>query len=150
MNRELIVKATECKPYTAIGNNLKSVTPAKQFRPHIPCVEPNLEIQINFGGSFFDEKENEVYFLAAIGQFPKYHAACNYEKANGPYVLKFLDMYVEKQGIHRFIRLDQANCLVGNQVQTFCNRNDIEIIEAPFNDHRAIGFVERLIQTFKN
>ena len=48
MNRELIVKATECKPCTAIGKNLKSVIPATQFGPHIPCVEPNQENQIDF------------------------------------------------------------------------------------------------------
>ena len=56
MNRELIVKATECKTCTAIGKNLKSVIPAKQFRPHIPCVELNQEIQIDFGGPSFDTK----------------------------------------------------------------------------------------------
>ena len=40
--------------------------------------------------------------------------------------------------------------MVGNQVKTFCNKNNIDIIEAPVNDHRAIEFVERLIQTIKN
>ena len=69
MHSELIVRATECKPCTVIGKNLKSVIPAKQFNPHIPCVEPNQEIQIDFGGPIFDEKGNEVYFLAAIDRF---------------------------------------------------------------------------------
>ena len=50
MNRELIGKATECKPCTAIGKNLISVFPAQQFIPHIPCVEPNQALQIDFGG----------------------------------------------------------------------------------------------------
>ena len=118
MHRELIVKATECKPCTAIGKNLKSIIPAKQFTPHIPCVEPNQEIQIDFGGPIFDEKGNEVYFLAAIDRFSKYPAAYIYDKANGPNVLKFLDMYIETDGIPRSIRLDQAKCLVGNQVKT--------------------------------
>ena len=40
--------------------------------------------------------------------------------------------------------------MVGNQVKTFCNKNNTEIIEAPVNDHRAIGLVERLIQTNTN
>ena len=150
MHRELIVKATECKPRTAIGKNLKSVIPAKQFTPHVPCVEPNQEIQIDFGGPIFDEKNTEVYFLAAIDRFSKYPTAYVYEKANGPNVLKFLDMYIETHGIPRSIRLDQAKCLIGHQVKTFCNKNNIEIIEAPVNDHRAIGLVERLIQTIKN
>ena len=90
MNRELIVKATDCKPCTAIGKNLKSVIPAKQFHPHVPCVEPNQEIQIDFGGPIFDEKGNKIYFLAAIDRFSKYPTACIYVKANGPIVLKFL------------------------------------------------------------
>ena len=55
MHRELIVKASECKPCTAIGKNLKSIIPAEQFTP---CVEPNQEIQIDFGGPIFDEKGN--------------------------------------------------------------------------------------------
>ena len=150
IHRELFVKATECKPCTVIGKNLKSITPAKQFNPHIPCVEPNQEIQIDFVGPIFDEKGNEVYFLAAIDRFSKYPTAFIYDKANGPNVLKFLDMYIENHGIPISIRLDQAKCLVENQVKTFCNKNNIDIIEAPVNDHRAIGLVERLIQTIKN
>ena len=149
IHRELIVKATECKPCTVIGKNLKSVFPAKQFNPHIPCVEPNQEIPIDFGGPIFDERGNEVHFLAAIDRFSEYPTAYIYDKANGPNVLKFLDMYIETHGIPRSIRLDQAKCLVGNQVKTFCNKNKIDIIEALVNDHRAIGLVERLIQTIK-
>ena len=65
MHRELIVKATECKPCTVIGKNLKSLIPAKQFNPHIPCVEPSPELQIDFGGPIFDEKGNEVFFSSS-------------------------------------------------------------------------------------
>ena len=36
------------------------------------------------------------------------------------------------------------------QVKTFCNKNNIDIFEAPVNEHRDIGLVERLIQTIKN
>ena len=50
----------------------------------------------------------------------------------------------------RSYRLDQEKCLVGHQVETFCNRDNIEIIEAPVNDHRAVGLVERLIQAIRN
>ena len=34
--------------------------------------------------------------------------------------------------------------------KTFCNKKNIQIIEAPVNDHRAIGLVERLIKKIKN
>ena len=66
MNRELIVKSTECKPCTAIDKNLKSVIPDKQFQPHTPCVEPNQKIQIGFRKPIFDEWRNDVNFIAAI------------------------------------------------------------------------------------
>ena len=150
MHRELKIKATECKPCTVIGKNLKSVIPAKQFNPHIPCVEPNQETQIDFGGPIFDEKGNEVHILAAIDRFSKYPTACIHDKDNGQNVLKFLDMYIENHGIPRSIHLDQAKCSVGNQVKTFCNKNNIDTIEAPLNEHHVIGLVERLSQTIKN
>ena len=47
------------------------------------------------------------------------------------------------------MRIDQARCLIGNQVKNFCIRNNINLIPAPANDHRAIGLVERLISTVK-
>ena len=53
-------------------------------------------------------------------------------------------------GIPRAIRLDQARCQTGQQIKAFCSQNNIQLIEAPIHDHRAIGLVERLIQTIKN
>ena len=64
--------------------------------------------------------------------------------------MKFLQEYVLLQGISRKIRLDQARCQTGQQVKTFCSQNNIQLIEAPIHDHKAIGLVERLIQTIKN
>ena len=52
-------------------------------------------------------------------------------------------------GIPRTIRLDQDRCQTGQQVKTFCSQNNILLIEAPIHNHRAIGLVERLIQTIK-
>ena len=53
-------------------------------------------------------------------------------------------------GIPRAIRLDQARCQTGQQIKAFCSQNNIQLIEVPIHDHRAIGLVERLIQTIKN
>ena len=49
------------------------------------------------------------------------------------------------------LRIDQARCLIENQVKYFCMKNNITLIPAPANDHyhRAIGLVERLISTIK-
>ena len=52
-------------------------------------------------------------------------------------------------GVPRNIRLDQARCLIGYKVKNYCKQHIINIITAPANDHRAIGLVDRLIQTIK-
>ena len=72
-----------------------------------------------------------------------------FEKANGPNVIKILDDYIHIHGVPRNIRLDQARCLIGYKVKKYCKQHNINIITAPANDHRAIGLVERLIQTIK-
>ena len=73
-----------------------------------------------------------------------------FDRANADNILKFLQEYVLLHGIPRAIRLDQARCQTGHRIKTFCNQNNIQLIEAPIHDHRAISLVERLIQTIKN
>ena len=38
------------------------------------------------------------------------------EKANGPKVVKILDLYIQIHAVRRNIRLDQALCSIGNKV----------------------------------
>ena len=64
--------------------------------------------------------------------------------------MKFLQEYVLLHGIPRSIRLEQARCQTGEQIKAFCSQNNIQLIEAPIHDHRAIGLVERLIKTIKD
>ena len=99
MNRDLLVKAIECKSCTTIGKNLKSVIASKS--------------------------------------------------ANASNVIKLLDNYIQIHGVPRSLRIDQARCLIGNQVKNFCMKSNITLIPAPANDHRAIGLVEGLIGTIK-
>ena len=122
MNRELIVKSTECKLCTAIGKNIESAIPAKQFHSHIPCAKPNQEKQMDVGGPIFDEIGHEIYLLAALDCFSNFLIACILEKVIGPNVLKFLNMYHENHGVPRSIRLNKAKRHVGHQVKIFCNK----------------------------
>ena len=119
MNRDLLVKAIECKSCTAIGKNLKPVIPAKQFKAHTPCIVPNQEIQIDFAGPINNEKEHEIYILTCIDRFSKYPSAELVDTANASNVLKLLDNYIQIHGVPRSLRIDQARCLVGNQVKNF-------------------------------
>ena len=149
MNRDFLVRAIECKSCTAIGKNLKSIIPAKQFQAHKPCLVPNQEIQIDFAGPINIEKDHEIYILTSIDRFSNYPAEI-FDNANVSNVIKLLDIYMHIHGVPRSLRIDQARCLIGNQVKNFCMKNNISLIPAPANDHRAIGLVERLIGTIKH
>ena len=120
MNRDLLVKAIECKSCTAIGKNLKSVIPAKQFKAHTPCIVPNQEMQIDFAGPINNEKEHEIYILTCFDRFSKYPSAEFVDNANSSNVIKFSDNYIQIHGVPRSLRIDQARCLVGNHVKKFC------------------------------
>ena len=129
MNSELRVKSRDCKSCTAIGKNLKPLIPA---------------------GPILDERGIEINVIAAIYRFSKFLTTFINEKTNAPNVLKIFEMYIENHGTPRSSRIDQEKFLVGHQLKTFCKRDNIEIIEAPVNDHRAVGLVEGLIQTIRN
>ena len=101
-------------------------------------------------GPIYNEKNQEVYFLACIDRFSKLPTAEIFDRVNADNILKFLQEYVLLHGIPRSIRLDQAQCQTGQQIKAFCSQNNIQLIEAPMHDHRAISLVERLIQTIKN
>ena len=149
INRGLINKAKTCRPCTEFGKNLKSMIPKTKWSPMKPCVEPNEEIQIDFGGPIVDGQGREIYFLACIDRFSKFPSLKLYSNANATNVEHFLNKYMSIHGVPRSIRMDQARCQKGNIIGDLCNRNNIKIIFAPANDHRSIGLVKRLIQTVK-
>ena len=149
MHREILAETCDCVPCTDIGKNLKPIVPKSKWHPHKACQEPNEEIQIDFGGPIINDQDKDVYSLTSIERYSKYPTVRIFQKANGANVVKFLWDYAYTHGVPRTIRLDQATCLVGKQVIIYFNENDINIIEAPVGDHRAIGLVERMIQTIK-
>ena len=149
MHRETLNQAAQCKPCTGIGKNLKPVVPASKWKPLLNCSEPNEEKQIDFGGTITNEKDQDFPFLACIDRFSKYPTVEIFEKASGPNVIKFLFENIHIHGVHRNIRLDQARCLIGYKVKSFCKHHNINIITVPANDHRAIGLVKLLIQIIK-
>ena len=150
MHRDIATKTAKCSPCVKIGKNLKSIIPANKWAPLKLCKVPNEEIQIDFGGPTYNEKNQEIYFLACIYRFSKFPTAEVFDRANGDNILKFVQESVLLHGIPRTIRLDQARCQTGQQVKTFCSQNNIQLIEASIHEHRTIGLVERLIQTIKN
>ena len=149
INRDFIRKLKTCRPCTEFGKNLKSIIPKTKWSPMKPCVEPTEETQMDFGGPILDGQGREVYFLACIDRFSKFPTLKQYNKANATNIEHFLTKYIAIQAVPRSKRMDQASCRPGNVIKEFCNRNNINIVCAPANDHRFIGLVKRLIQTVK-
>ena len=150
MHRDIAAKTAKCNPCVKICKNLKSIIPPNKWAPLKLCKVPNEEFQIDFGGPIYNEKNEEIYFLACFDRFSKYPKAEAFDRANADNILKFLQEYVLLHGIPRSIRLNQARCQTRQQIEAFCSQNNIPLIEAPTHDHRAIGLVERLKQTIKN
>ena len=150
MHRGIATKTAKCNPCVKIGKNLEPIIPANKWTPLKLCKVPNEEIQIDFGGPIYNEKNQEIYFRACIDRFSKFPSAEVFDRAIADNILKFLQEYVLLHGIPRAIRLDQARCQTGQQIKAFCSQNNIQLIEAPKYDHRAFGLVERLFQTIKN
>ena len=96
-----------------------------------------------------NEKGIEQCFITSIDRYSKYPTAEIVNNASGPNVIKFLNKNIYHHGVPRAIRLDQARCFTGKKFETFCTEINITPIYAPANDHRAIGLVERIIQTIK-
>ena len=144
------IKTAVCNPCIKIVKKLKSIFPASKWVPLKLCKVPNEEIQIEFGGPIYNEKSQEVSFLACIDRCSKFPTVDVFDRANADNILKFLQECVLLHGIPRSIILDQARCQTGHQIKAFCSQNNTQLIEALIHDHRAIGLVERLIQTIKN
>ena len=69
IHRDILAKASECKVCTEIGENLKSVNPHCKWSPLPKSVEPNDEIQIDFGGPMLNEKGREQYFITSVDRY---------------------------------------------------------------------------------
>ena len=149
IHRDILAKASECKACTEISKNLKSVVSHRKWAPLPKCVEPDDELQIDFGGAILNEKGIEQYFITNVDRYSKYPTAEVENNSSGTNVIKFLNKYIFNHGLSRTVRLDQARCFTGKKFETFCIENNNTPIFASENDHRAIGLVERLIQTIE-
>ena len=89
MHRDKATKTAKCNPCVKIFKNLKTIIPANKWAPLKLCKVPNEEIQIDFGGPIYNEKNQEIYFLACIDRFSKFLTAEVFDRANADNILKF-------------------------------------------------------------
>ena len=114
-----------------------------------PVVEPNEEVQLDFRGPLPDELNRDAYILVAMDKGSKFTAAKVVSNTTADIAIKFMQRYVSNNGVPRKLRCDQAQTFRAEKFQFFCNSNNLKLLFAPVDDNRAIGVVERMIQTLK-
>ena len=102
------------------------------------------KFKLTLADPFIMKKNQEVYFLACIERFSKFPTAEVFKRLNADNILNFLQEYVLLHGIPRSIRLDKARCQTGHKIKAFCSQNNIQLVEAPIHDHRAIEQLDSL------
>ena len=149
MHRAIVQMAQNCKHCTEEVKNLKPIIGKKHSFQMEPVVEPNEEVQLDFAGPLPDELNKEAYILVAIDKWSKFPTAKVVTNTTADIAIKFMQRYISNNGVPRRIRCDQAQTFRARNFQLFCHTNNIKLLFAPVDDHRAIGVVERMIQTLK-
>ena len=112
-------------------------------------VEPNEEFQLDFAGPLPDELNRDAFILVAIDKWSKIPTANVVSNATADIAIKFMQRYISNNGVSKRLRCDQAQTFRAKKLQIFCRTNNRKILFAPVDDHRAIGVVERMIQSIK-
>ena len=79
----------------------------------------------------------------------KFPTAKNVSNTTADTAIRFMQRYTSNNGVSRRLRCDQAQTFRAKKLQFFCRLNHLKLLFAPVNGHRAIGVVERMIQTIK-
>ena len=116
-----------------------------------PVVEPIEEVQLDFAGPLPDELNKDAYILVSIDKWSKFPTSKVVSNTTADIAIKFMQRYISNNGVPRWLKIkcDQAQTFRAKKIQIFWRSNNIKLLFAPVDDHRAIGSVERMIQTIK-
>ena len=112
-------------------------------------VKYNEEVQLDFAGPLPDKLNKDAYILVAIDKWSKFPTAKIVSNTTADIAIKFMQRCISNNGVPRRLRCDQAQTYRAKTFQIFCKSNNIKLLFAPVDDHRAIGVVVRMIHTFK-
>ena len=149
IHRSIVQMAQNCKHCTEQGKNLKPILGKNLSFQMEPVFEPNEEVQLDFAGPLPDDLNRDAYILVAIDKWSKFPTAKIVSNTTADIAIKFMQRYNSNNGVSRRLPCDQAQTFRAKKFQIFCRSNNIKLLFAPVDDHRAIGVVERMIQTIK-
>ena len=112
-------------------------------------VKPNEEVQLDFAGPLPDELNKDAYMLVAIDKKSNFATAKVVQNTTADVAIKFMQRFISNNRVPGRLRCDQAQTFTKKKFQFFCNTNNFKLLFLPVDNHRAIGMVDRLIQTLK-
>ena len=141
-------KCDGCVPCKMSGKSIKPNIPNTEVSQLPPVNKPNEEIQMDFIGSI-SEKNRKIYILLSMDRFSKWPAASLCKTTDGQTAIRFLEQYINLNGIPKTIRTDKATAFTGRTFRDFCKTHQIKLIYGTPYIHTTTGLVERGVRTLK-
>ena len=141
-------KCDGCVPCKMSGKSIKPNIPSTEVS-QLPTVnKPNEEIQMDFIGPI-SEKNQKFYILLSMDRFSKWPAASLCKTTDGQTAVRFLEQYINLNGIPETIRTDKATAFTGRTFRDFCKTHQIKLIYGTPYIHTPTGLVEGGVRTLK-
>ena len=105
---------------------------------------------MDFAGPIpFRNHTDKYYILVSVDRYSRFPTAQVFKNCDTSTAIEYLEEYCKFHGIPRSLRCDQAQAFISRDFNVHCKNNNIKLILAPAGYHRAMGTIERLIQTIK-
>ena len=148
MTEAIQKKCESCIPCKMSGKSIKSDIPSTE-KNHLPRLEnPNEEIQLDFIGPITVDNRR-FHILLSMDRFSKWPAASFCTSTDGETAIKFLEQYIQLNGVPKTIRTDKATAFTGRSFRNFCKEHYIKLIYGTLYIHTPTGLVERGVRTLK-
>ena len=141
-------KCESCLPCKVSGKNIKPNIPSTETKSLPPLNNPNEEIQMDFIGPI-TENNRRFYILLSMDRYSKWPAASFCLSRDGETAVKFLEQYIQLNGIPKTIRSYRATAFTGRLFRDFCKKHYIKLIYGTTYKHTPTGLVERGVRTLK-
>ena len=145
---DAIQKCETCIPCKMSGKSIKPNIHSTEKNSLSPVNSPNEEIQLDFIGTITDN-HRRFYILLSIDRYSKWPTASYCKYTDGETAVKFLEHYIQLNGIPKTIRTDKATAFTGRLFRDFCKKHYIKLIYGTPYIHTPTGLVERGVRTLK-
>ena len=130
------------------GKNIKPNIPSTETN-HLPRLDnPIEEIQLDLIGPITVDNRR-FHILLPMDRFSKWPAASFCTSTDRETALKFLEQYIELNGVTKTIRTNKATAFMGRLFGDFCKKHYIKPIYGTPYTHTPTGLVERGVITLK-